>query len=275
MEGQAVLTPEFEALSREAGIAASAISEGVSGISNATYAEKGYYHFAFFNLSIAIERLGKLAFILDHLLGNGRYPTDAELRTLGHKLDDLIEKVREIRLRRSLSTEDCPTDDITRGIVETLTEFATATRYYNLDYLVGGRSVAMMEPLRAWDARVGKPILALHYKPRRRALDEEQARLVGALMDQISMVRHTAEDGTPITSWTAGAMETAKIGVLQKYSRMYCLRLIRFLAVNLMELQYEAMSQRHEIPHFGDFFGIFRNDDRYFLNRKTWNPYRP
>lgn len=270
-----MLSPQFHALSREAGIAASAIAEGIRGISNATYAEKGYYHFAFFNLSIAIERLGKLAFVLDYLLTSGGYPTDADLRRLGHKLSDLIEAVREIRHRRALKAEDYPDDDISKGIVETLTEFATATRYYNLDLLVGGKSAAMAEPLRAWDAKVGKPILARHYNPRSRAIDEKRAKELGAIMDQFSMVLHFAEDGTPITSWTAGAMETAKIRVLQKYSRMYCLRIIRFLAVNLMELQYEGISQYQDIPHFGDFFGIFRNDDRYFLSRKTWNPYRP
>lgn len=133
-----MFTPQFEALRREAGIAAAAIGQGINGISNATYAEKGYYHYAFFNLSIAYEWLGKLIFILDQMLGSGNYPTDAELRALGHKLTVLIEKTKEIREKRGFTSKTFPTDAITIGIVGTLSDFATATRYYNLDYLVGG-----------------------------------------------------------------------------------------------------------------------------------------
>lgn len=270
-----MFSPQFNALSREAGIAAAAIGQGINGISNATYAEKGYYHYAFFNLSIAFERLGKLIYLLDHLLTNDAYPTDAQLRHLGHRLTDLIDRAKETRTRRDLGTEAFPNDSISAGIVETLSGFATATRYYNLDFLVGGRSAAMSEPIAAWHERVGMPILAAYYSDRQRVKDEAEAKAIGALLDQVSMVRHTAEDGSAITSWTAGAIETGKIKILQRYSRMYCLRIVRFLCVNLIELQYEVMKTHHEIPHFGDFFGIFRNDDAYFLRRKTWDPYRP
>lgn len=270
-----MFSPQFEALTREAGIIAAAIGQGINGISNATYAEKGYYHYAFFNLSIAYERLGKLIFVLDHLLNCGSYPSDAELRALGHKLTALVDKTKEIRTRRGINCEAFPDDTISLNIIETLSEFATATRYYNLDYLVGGKSRSMKEPLAAWYESVSKPILAKHYHPKKRAADEAKARLIGSLLDEISSVRHTAEDGTDITSWTAGALETAKINTLQKYSRMYCLRIVRALAALLEALQYEVMKGRNEIPYLSDFFRIFHNEDSYFLSRKRWDPYKP
>lgn len=268
-------SPEFEALSREAGIAASSIAQGVAAINRANYAHKGYYHSAFFNLSIAIERLAKLIFIFDHSLTLRSFPTDNDLRSLGHKITVLVEKAQEIRDRRGLDADPLPDDPITVGIIETLSEFATATRYYNLDYLVGGRSAAMIEPLAAWSTRVVNPILTRHYRPARQAKDQAQAEAIGALMDRYSMVRHTAEDGSPITSWTAGATESAKIPTIQKYSRMYVLQIVRFLSTNLDELNFAALTEGFDVPHMGDFFGIFRNDDAYFLRRKSWDPFNP
>lgn len=132
----------------------------------------------------------------------------------------------------------------------------------------------MKEPIAAWYEAVDKPILAKHYHPKKKAVDEAKARLVGSLLDDVSLVCHTSEDGTAITSWTVGAIETAKISILQKYSRMYCLRIVRVLADLLRELQYAVMGAGHQIPCLTDFFRIFRNDDRYFASRKNWNPYR-
>lgn len=267
--------PEFDALSREAGIAAAAIGQGIHGISNATYAEKGYYHFAFFNLSIAFERIAKLVVILDRLRATGNYPTDAQLRRLGHRLGDLFLTVEAIRGSHHQAAEAVPSDPITAGIVATLSDFATSTRYYNLDYLVGGRSAGMQEPIAAWHASVGLPILEKYYSARKRREDEEQARLLGGLMDQFTLVAHTAEDGSPITSWTDGAMATAKIKVLQRYGRMYCLRIVRALTSTLGAVQVEALRAGHDVPYLTEFFRIYSNDDRYFLSRKTWDPYKP
>ncbi|WP_269715647.1 hypothetical protein [Caulobacter sp. NIBR2454] len=269
------MTPEFEALSREAGIAAAAIGQGINGINKATYAEKGYYHYAFFNLSIALERLGKLIFILDYLVREDRYPSDKELRALGHQLSDIIQKTEEIRQDRNLTSEAFPDDLVSSAIVQVLSQFATSTRYYNLDYLVGGKSAAMQEPIAAWYHSVSQPILSKHYSARQRARNEAQAQALGALLDDISSVHHTAEDGRPIRSWSEGALATGSISILQKFSRMYCLRLFRSLTDTLGELQNIAMRARYDIPYLTDFFGIFNNDDSYFLSRKTWDPYRP
>lgn len=271
-----MLSPQFNALNREAGIAAAAIGQGIAGISNANYAAKDYYLAAFFNLSIALERLGKLVFVLDHLLTNKAYPTDTQLRVLGHKLTDLIAKAEEIRVRRALKdTEPVPTDTTCVGIIEVLSDFATATRYYNLDLLVGSRAAAMQEPIAAWHQRVGKPILAAHYSDRQRARNEAQARMLGAIMDPVSSVLHVAEDGVELTSFTEASIATGQIDTLQRYGRMYCLKVVRFLSLILMDLQYEALRAGHDVPHFSEMFGMFMNDDAYFLRRKTWDPNRP
>lgn len=271
-----MFSPQFQALNREAGIAASAIAHGITSISKANYAAKDYYLAAFFNLSIAIERLGKLSFVLDHLLTNNAYPTDAQLRVLGHRLVDLVAVVEEIRVRRGLKRAvPLPTDPIRLGIVAVLSDFATATRYYNLDLLVGGRAARMQEPIAAWHARVGVPILVAHYSNRQRGKDETQAQVMGALLGDVTYVLHTAEDGSMITSFTAASTASGQIKTLQRYGRMYSLGIIRFLSLAMTELGHQAQLAGHEVPSFSDSFGMFGNDDAYFLRRKTWDPYRP
>ena len=158
-----MFSPAFEALRREASIAAAAVDQGINGLTSASYAATGNYLYAFLNLSTAYERLGKLIFVLDHLLEHDVYPTDADLRKLGHKLSDIIDAANSIKSRRGIVTEEFPADEVTQGIIQTLSEFATSTRYYNLDYLVGGKSAGMTEPVAAWYGSVCKPILDKHY----------------------------------------------------------------------------------------------------------------
>ena len=87
-------------------------------------------------------------------------------------------------------------------------------------------------------------------------------------------MHHVSEDGNHISSWTDGAIASAAVPILQRYSRMYCLKIVRVLVFLLVELQYAVM-KTHEVPHFSDFFGIFYNNDSYFRSRKTWDPYNP
>jgi hypothetical protein len=48
-----------------------------------------------------------------------------------------------------------------------------------------------------------------------------------------------------------------------------------FLSLAMNELGHQAQLAGHEVPYFSEWFGIFNNDDAYFLRRKTWDPYRP
>ena len=48
--------PVFQALAREAGLAAEHLAAGVTSLGKANYAHKGIYFQAFFDLSIGFER---------------------------------------------------------------------------------------------------------------------------------------------------------------------------------------------------------------------------
>jgi hypothetical protein len=157
-----MLSPKFLALSREAGLAAESVAAGLTTIRKAHYGSGGIYTTAFFQLTIGIERVLKLILVVDFMLdNNGQFPDDKYVRSKGHDLSALIDSAKSVANRRNLVLRfSYPDDPITAAVVEVLTEFATATRYYNLDYLTGGRSKNMSDPLKAWYERVGALIFA-------------------------------------------------------------------------------------------------------------------
>src|SRR5262245_2047759 len=48
-----------------------------------------------------------------------------------------------------------------RSTHRVLVRLAEGTRYYNIDFFVGGKSKAIGDPIRNWHAKVGAPILEL------------------------------------------------------------------------------------------------------------------
>jgi hypothetical protein len=75
------LDPRFQALCREAAIAAEQMAAGATLLGKAHSVQSGLYNQAFFSLSIGMERAGKLAFVLDHCFENGgSFPNDDQLQ---------------------------------------------------------------------------------------------------------------------------------------------------------------------------------------------------
>ena len=71
-----MVTPEFVALAREAGIAAELLAAGVTALGRASSSQDGLYNQAFFNLSIGFERAAKLGIMLDYCIDHaGAFPT--------------------------------------------------------------------------------------------------------------------------------------------------------------------------------------------------------
>lgn len=88
-----MLSTEWRALQREAQLAAEQIAIGVTTLGKANHAQPGLYSQAFFGLSIGLERLGKLIIIANHAIDNsGRFPSDNDLRQIGHDLRKILSK---------------------------------------------------------------------------------------------------------------------------------------------------------------------------------------
>lgn len=271
----------WDALTREAGLAAEHFGIGVTALGRANYAQHAHYHEAFFALGIGLERSGKLAIALDYALeNNGSFPASGELRKYSHNLKDLLEKLDTIALKHGFSETNkrLPRSPISTAIINVLTEFASnITRYYNLEFISGEPRVANKEdPIAAWFRHVIQPILAAHYKPHHKQGHKNKAQLLEQYIGNNTLVRQTSEDGAPLHSVFDASMQTSMTDFAKPYTRMYVMQIIRFEANLVSKLGALAQERGLEnIPDLSDFFRIYNNSDEYFKQRKTWSIYKP
>jgi hypothetical protein len=280
MLGDNMDNPVWNALAREAAIAAEHLGAGATILGKANYAHHTHYGQAFFSLSTGIERGAKLALAVNHALNNrGDFPTPRTLREFGHNLSDLLVAVDALAENRGLSpSKRLPNTAIHQGIIRVLTEFASnVTRYYNLDFVMGSvRSEAQGDPIGSWFRLVTEPILQKHLTPKRREKIASNARLVAGLIQPITHVSHTAETGEHLGSVYEASVQTGLTEFANPYVRMYVLQIARFYCYVMSALTYAVYEARMEfIPHLSEFFAIYNNSDSYLRNRKTWSIYRP
>lgn len=111
----------------------------------------------------------KLAWIISKVEEEGRFPTDRELRDVGHDIKDLLGVARTINGAKKLSADPSKVDDdLCTEIVDLLTAFAMRARCYNLDVLTGSKKPKGEEPLAAWDRIVGAEVVSRHHRNTRR-----------------------------------------------------------------------------------------------------------
>lgn len=271
----------WHALGREAALAAEQLASGVTLLGKANHAQKGLYLQAFFGLSIGLERVAKLVVVADYAIENhGRFPNNNDLkRRFGHEIDVLMNYCDQlsIKWRNGKNYSERPNLLIHKGIVETLTEFARLSRYYNLDLIIGRGSKQFPEPISAWWQRVGHPILQKHYTQRQREKDESQGKLIHALLGDVTFVLHHDEQEKRIDNLEAMMMKTGVTRIVQKYGRLYTFQIVRWLAFLISDLSLIGAYQHRIEPLLGlnEYFGIFMNNDSYIKKRKTWSIYQP
>lgn len=272
------LSAEWRALQREAQLAAEQIAAGVTVIGRANHAQTGLYSQAFFGLSVGLERLGKLIIITDHAINNsGGFPTNSDLRRIGHDLLKILPRCEAIGNiadpKRAYAPR--PVDPIHQGIEQTLSEFASKTRYYNLNHITGVAG-QQTDPIAMWWQMVGMPICERHYSDRERKKDTANALVVDQMLGDNSIVIHHGEDGTEINNVGDLVARAGATTIVQKYGRLYTLQIVRWLASILSELSRVGAYQKQIEALLGlnEPFVIFGNDDKYLRNRKTWSIYR-
>jgi len=274
-----VFSPQWQALGREAELAGAQIALGVTALGRADHTRLGDYTIAFFSLAIGLERLGKLIVIADHAIGHrGEFPDNNFLKKkISHDLGLLLDYCENVSATRRSTNEYSkrPNDKVHQGIIQTLSEFGTLTRYYNLDLLAGGRAAKLEEPVGAWWTRVGVPILSQHYTARQREKDNITADSLTKLFGAHVLVRHHSETGDSMNDVATLVRRAAATRVIQTCGRLYVLQIVRWLSYAISDLAQEAAYTHRFEPFLGldEPFKLFLNDDRYFRTRKTWSIY--
>jgi hypothetical protein len=262
------------ALAREAASAAEHIGIGATALSKANHAENAYYSQAFFALSVGFERSAKLALSVASALEGDGFADRRTLKGYGHDLSVLLKETDALAERYGLEGNGrLPRGEIHTAIIEVLGDFASnLTRYYNLEVVAGDTTAAAEDPITSWFNRVTIPVLNAHDTERSRGRREQKAAGMGVFED-FALVRHHAEDGTPITSMEAGALHIGATEFARRWERMYVLQIARFLGELMYALGVRAQGTNPDIPYFVEFYALYLNEDSFLRSRKTWSIY--
>jgi hypothetical protein len=267
-----ITDPTFIAFNREAELAKRLTCSGLTALRKATPTRPGIYYDAFFGLSIGLERLGKLAWLIDECIRrNGAFPTDKDLRNVGHDIQTLVQKAQFVtRSQSAYST--LPGDSITNDIIEFLSEFAKGTRYYNIDFFVGGKSKGMGDPIKNWHAKVGAAILALPEILAKRQHLQAQSQQVASLLSP-AVVFATAADGTSLSTVAELSISEGEANEVNKQAQWKILAIVRYLSLLIADLADAAHAASHSfVPDMKEHFGFFCGDDSILHRYATWPP---
>jgi hypothetical protein len=154
------------ALVQEAYLAQALACAGMTSIRKANYGDPGRMYEALFGLSQAIERIGKLIFVAERYATTGAYPGPDELKNrYGHDLKKILRDVTPLAAARGVDLAETPAQNAgSRAVVNFLTKFAQADRYFNVSRLAQGDSLTIDDPISRWQklVRVNAPAPRAH-----------------------------------------------------------------------------------------------------------------
>lgn len=256
-----VFSKNVRLISKEAGLAATCLEQGLTALRKANFAEKWNYYQSFFLLSIGLERLLKLTILTIYRVEKNKLPDNGELKSYGHNIEKLYLKVvKEIDNTDNFINED----DLYSLILKFLSEFARSSRYYNLDSLSGTHSTN--DPLHQWK-EVQKEIIKRHCEPIN--ISPEEMFLIKQ-MSSFSSVIHTDESDAPVDNFFDFYMQGKNLDKVQGYSVFYIFKLISHLAAQLNIVS----SKVYMMPVLSEFFPLFTYDSMKtseIVRKKDWN----
>jgi hypothetical protein len=260
-----------EHLLLESILAGTNIAIGLTAIRRYDFTDKGQFFAGMSAFTTGLERLLKLTIVLDHALTHGSLPTNTDLKSkFRHRLDDLFEAAGKINEQRGFGINTSAIDDpLSVTIRRILTKFASATRYYNLDFVTGATLATDKEPLQEWTAEVCCELLRRHHRWTRQ-MKEDVAFANSYTGVRGIVVGHVGDDGSAITDLAAMAREGALAATKQKYSVLYLHQLLMF-CIDLLEA-LDALSGPLGVSEV--FRYMWCTDRRMILNRRVWQTYR-
>lgn len=276
-EAKEYYSKEFVALLDEALFTKDILGIGVTQLYKANYAQRGIYYQAFVCLSTGIERIGKLCLILDsYIENNGKFPNENYIRKHGHRIEGLYESCCEIAENRALHFRfsGALQEPIHQSMISILQAFAESSgRYHNINIIANKNT--NNDCIKRWKEEVDIELFRKKVSKRKKEKIEENAKVIGALLEGSVVVKHSSETGERLYEATEASRETGIWEAVAPYRQLYMLQIIRFFVEILVELSYEAKKvpcgEQEEIPYFSEVFGLFYNSDAYFRSRKTWD----
>jgi hypothetical protein len=261
----------FLLLSQEGYLIRSCLTSGLTELRKANVHHKGCFYSALFNLSIGIERLLKVIIIVDYMLENKLdVPSSKDLKKYGHNILELYDSSVKIADKRGIKiTGFLSLDAINQDLLTLLNNFATTTRYHNLDTLSEKKN--NQDPLEHWNNIIQEVIFKdVSDKQRKKILN--QAGYVAEKIKDITICFNYGLDKKPLT-----LEESIGLPSLHELSVKYIiLRLVNILCPfrdlidDLCIQSYSINSITPVIPQLQEFLDFLWNDRKYVLAKKKW-----
>ena len=265
---------EWYLFAQEASLSHANLLAGFDALRKVNAEQRGNFYSAFFCLSIGLERLFKIVVVLDfkkqHSLAN---PTNRDLRRLGHCLSESYQRCKKIRESYQLPDDFAWNEEGSPGarFLDILSEFASGSRYYNLDQIVGEDH--HKEPIKAWIALQTK--IGLESLSGKRLEKFNQAAL--DFCDNMGAHGHTRS----VDGESRLFSEHIFLNKLLIASSGHCvwelLRVIRPLYYVIEELVAEIHSmemvqgiESPTVPHLEEYFVFLLASRRTAIRRKKW-----
>lgn len=258
----------YKTLEQESLVIRSCLARGLTELRNANLNEKGRYYSAFFQLAIGIERLAKLALILDHMARNNlQAPGQSIVKGYGHDLRVLVSKASAASSSRIVLTPLCT------KIISFLSDFAMGMRYANLDALATGK--AQRDPFSEWNEILQEVIATKIRKSTHRRISRVSNSLA-ELLGSNAIVFASDLAGEPLTL----SSFYSEPSVLDKASKHLVWEVITLLGplrdavVQIGEAVDRIAASRQppgdRLPYLNEFFDFIWVNRQYVMRKKRW-----
>lgn len=263
---------EWQFINLEATFVKYLIDSGIAALGNANYSGKGRsdYVRAFLEISVGMERLGKLIIVADYALNHqGCMPDHTYLSDFGHNLKKIFDEIEQIeKIQQVQSDYARPTDSLTTKIVDNLNAFAAGRGRYATFSCMRNPANDQDEPVRKWWMEVAEEILKQHYYGKK--IEEEVIYNANIMKDMLSpaFVYFIDETGVPMRNTLDSSIHTGKTQIIQEWSVFHVLAIIRWLAAIYKEISIKAGNgvQRGFLGS-DDIFAFYIQDD---INLKSY-----
>lgn len=233
-----MFTEKEQLLANEAALTASLLSNGLNALRRADVYNQGLYYQAFFSLSIGIERLLKMIILSQHRYeNNGDFPTNINLRKLGHDIVKLCEYIGV----------NFGTNTIYFDILSFLNVFAKKSRYYNIDSMLNA-DISYTNPLNDWAVISEKILNSVNQK---KVIQNKKS--LSNMLDSISEISFYDLSGKEHSSAIFMLDEWETREVIQSYSVQYVFQIIVKLTEQIRQLE----RKKFLTPVLSEFFALY------------------
>ncbi|MDR3522084.1 MAG: hypothetical protein P4L54_10790 [Acidocella sp.] len=267
-----IFSREFRMMAQEGHLASASLLAGFEALTKLNYDKPGTVYLSLFHLATGLERILKIAFVLDYKAKNRlASPSDRQLKELGHSITDIYTTLHTIAGTYSITngwftehTEHCE-------VLRTLSEFARFSRYYNLDQLVSGRDSP--DPLTRW--------FSVHMKIAYATISKAQ---LNGIMERAR--NHCEAHG--LLGWEMGPTGQWDLNVdviyqleIARVSRGHCVwtiiqilepiyRLIEHLENKIHQIEMLVDGKSSTTPYMTEFFPFCLTNRSVAIRRKSW-----